>query len=42
METEKATRTVRIDPRLAAAGWTVVDAGGSFQNGPKAVRELET
>jgi type I restriction enzyme R subunit len=44
MELERATRLKRIDPRLAAAGWVVVDADAtSSANGVRrAVREFET
>jgi type I restriction enzyme, R subunit len=44
VESERATRKQRIDPRLEAAGWPVVDANSLSQPifGPAAVREYET
>jgi type I restriction enzyme, R subunit len=43
-EAERITRKQRIDPRLKAAGWKVVDADslGRPNFGPLAVREYET
>src|ERR1039458_7726136 len=44
MESERITRTTRIDPSLKAAGWDVVDASAFRTCTPRpcAVREFET
>src|SRR4051812_45464598 len=43
-ESERATRALRIDPRLEAAGWRVVPAGPLLDasTNPIAVEEFET
>lgn len=44
MESEKATRNLRVDPRLKAAGWNLVNSGspGRLGDDHLAVREFET
>ncbi len=44
MEAERQTRLHRIDPRLKASGWWIVDAGSldAARPGARAIREYET
>jgi len=42
-ESERQTRKTRIDPKLRAAGWSVVPIAGQQRTGPSvAIEEFET